>query len=339
MTTLLTGGTGFVGSAVARELLDAGHELRVLVRPGRPRDNLDGLDVEIVEGDLRDPASLARALKGCRALFHVAADYRLWVRDPEELERVNVGGTENLLSAALKEGVERIVYTSSVATLAAFTDGRLADESTPVSLADMVGAYKRSKFLAEERVRARVARDGAPVVIVCPSAPVGPRDIKPTPTGLMILDAARGRIPAYVDTGLNVVHVADVARGHRLAYERGRIGERYILGGTNLSLKELLRGVAEEAGRHPPHVRLPRRPLYPVAWIDEFWARRTGREPRVTLDALRMARKKMYYSSEKAQKELGYQARPWREAVADALEWFAGRGWLDHPSRSVQRSL
>ncbi len=339
MKTLLTGGTGFVGSAVARELLAAGHEVRALVRPQSPRDNLEGLDLECVEGDLRDPSSLARALHGCRALFHVAADYRLWVRDPGELERVNIGGTESLLAAALAAGVERVVYTSSVATLASFPDGRLADETTPVGLGDMVGAYKRSKFLAEERVRALVAERGAPVVIVCPSAPVGPRDIKPTPTGRMILEAAQGRIPAYVDTGLNVVHVEDVARGHLLAYEQGKVGQRYILGGTNLSLKELLEGVAEESGRSPPHWRLPRWPLYPVAWVGEGRARWTGHEPRVTRDALRMARKKMYYSSEKARQELGYRARAWREAVADALAWYYGRGWLDRPPRSRLRPL
>jgi dihydroflavonol-4-reductase len=339
MKTLLTGGTGFVGSAVARELLAAGHEVRVLVRSRSPRDNLEGLDVECVEGDLLDPGSLKRALKGCRALFHVAADYRLWVRDPHELERVNVTGTEGLMTAALDEGIERVVYTSSVATLASFPDGRCADEATPVGIDDMVGAYKRSKFLAEERVRALVTQRGAPIVIVNPSAPVGPRDIKPTPTGRMILEAAQGRIPAYVDTGLNVVHVADVARGHVLAYERGRVGERYILGGTNLSLKELLEGVTAIAGRAPPRFRLPRWPLYPVAWIDEGRAFWTGREPRVTRDALRMARKKMYYCSRKAQEELGYESRPWREAVADALDWFYRRGWLERPPRGVTRSL
>ncbi len=339
MTTLLTGGTGFVGSAVARELLAAGHDVRVLVRRESPRDNLAGLDVACVEGDLRDPASLTRALAGCRALFHVAADYRLWVRDREELEAVNVGGTVRLLEAALEAGVERIVYTSSVATLASFRDGRLADETTPVTLEDMVGAYKRSKFLAEERVRALVRERGAPVVIVCPSAPVGPRDIKPTPTGRMILEAAQGRIPAYVDTGLNVVHVHDVARGHLLAYDRGRIGERYILGGANLLMKELLEGIAEAVGRPAPRLRLPRWPLYPVAWIDELYAYGTGREPRVTRDALAMARKKMFYSSEKAQRELGYGARSWREAVVDALEWFYARGRLDRRPQSARPSL
>lgn len=339
MKVLLTGATGFVGSAVARELLAAGHDVRVLVRPSSRRDNLAGLNVEYTEGDLREPPSLRRALAGREALFHVAADYRLWVPRPDELYRANVAGTEALVEAALDAGLERIVYTSSVATLAAFEDGRPADEDTPVSLDDMVGHYKRSKFLAEERVRALVRERGAPVVIVSPSAPVGPRDIKPTPTGRMILEAAQGRIPAYVDTGLNVVHVDDVARGHLLALEHGRVGERYILGGTNLSLRELLALVAEVAGRQPPRLRLPRRPLYPLAWADEVRARLTGREPRVTRDALRMARKKMYYSSEKARRELGYSARPVREAVVDAVGWFREQGWLDRPPPSTDRPL
>lgn len=339
MKTLLTGATGFVGSAVARVFVQAGHDVRILVRPTSPRDNVRDLAVECCEGDLRDLDSLRRALSGCDALVHVAADYRLWSKDPHELYRTNVGGTEAIIEAALTAGVRRIVYTSSVATLAAFTDGRLADERTPVKLEDMVGAYKRSKFLAEEKVRDYVRQRGAPIVIVSPSAPVGPRDIKPTPTGRMILEAAAGKIPAYVDTGLNVVHVDDVAMGHLLAFEKGLIGERYILGGDNLSLRELLGMVSQEMGRSPPRLRLPRLPLYPLAWFDETQARFTGREPRVTRDALKMARKKMFYSSDKAQRELGYRARPAREAIVDALEWFHQRGWLDRPPLSRRRSL
>ena len=240
MTSLVTGATGFVGSAVVRALLDAGEVPRVLVRPESDRRNLAGLGVDLAEGDLRDAASLARACRGCQALFHVAADYRLWVPRPEEIYAANVDGTRALMQAAGAAGVARIVYTSSVATLGLTRDGSPADEATPAALADMIGHYKRSKFLAEEVVRGMVTEAGLPAVIVNPSTPIGPRDIKPTPTGRMIVEAARGRIPAFVDTGLNVVHVADVAAGHLLAFERGRIGERYILGGENLALAEIL---------------------------------------------------------------------------------------------------
>lgn len=322
MTTLLTGATGFVGGAVARELLAAGHRLRVLVRRGSDRRNLEGLDLEPVEGDLRDPASLRAALEGCRFLFHVAADYRLWAPRPEDLYRINVDGTGYLVDAALEAGIERMVYTSSVAVLGLEPDGRPADEDTPSSLADMIGPYKRSKFLAEALVRRAIAERGLPAVIVNPSTPIGPRDRRPTPTGRMILDAACGRMPAYVDTGLNLVHVDDVARGHLLAFEHGRIGERYILGNRDMSLREILTQVAVLAGRRPPRVRLPHWLVMPVARAAEAWARRTGREPLATVDGVRMARKRMYFSADKARRELGFAPRPVEEALREAVEWF-----------------
>lgn len=329
MSTVITGATGFVGSAVLRRLLDAGHRARALVRAGSDRRNLQGLHIETVEGDLRDRASLERILRGCEALFHVAADYRLWVRDPRELYESNVAGTRNILLAAGEAGVGRIVYTSSVATLGLNADGTPADEDTPVGLDDMVGHYKRSKFLAEAEARRLVEEQGLPVVIVNPSAPVGPRDVKPTPTGRVIVDAARGRLPAYVDTGLNIVHVDDVADGHWLAFERGRIGERYILGGENLTLREILTRVAALVGRPAPRVRLPHRLVLPVAYAAESWARVwTRAEPRVTVDGVRMARKLMYFSSDKARRELGFVVRPADAALREALEWFRANGYL-----------
>lgn len=323
MTILVTGAAGFVGSAVARRLVDAGHGVRALVRPTSDRRNLDGLPVEIVPGDLRDRDSLKRALRGCRALFHVAADYRLWVRNPDEIYRSNVEGTRNVLLAALDAGVERIVYTSSVATLGLRNDGIPADEATPVSLGDMIGHYKRSKFLAEEVVRELYREHGLPVVVVNPSTPVGPRDRKPTPTGRMVADAAAGRMPAYVDTGLNVVHVDDVAEGHLLAFASGKIGERYILGGENLSLRAILAEIAALAGRRPPKIRLPHDAVLPFAYLVEGWARLGGTDqPLLTVDGVKLAKKRMYFSSDKARRELGYAPRPARDALKDAVEWF-----------------
>ncbi len=319
--TLLTGGTGFVGSAVARALLGRGHRVRVLLRPGTPRHNLDGLAVEPAEGDLTDPASLQRAVAGCRHVVHVAADYRIWVPDPAAMLRANVGGTEALMGAALAAGVERIVYCSSVAALGLTADGSPADETTPVTEAAIAGIYKRSKYRAEQAVLALVRDAGLPAVIVNPATPIGPRDRKPTPTGRMVADAAAGRLPAYVDTGLNVVHVDDVAEGHMLALERGRIGERYILGGENLHLRELLGLIAEAAGRAAPRIRLPNRLLWPLALGMEGVARLTGMTPLVTRDHLRMARKKMFFSSAKAIAELGYAPRPAALAVRDAVAW------------------
>ncbi len=329
MTCLVTGATGFIGSAVARALLERGEAVRVLARPESDRRNIEGLAVEVVEGDLRDKASLERACHGCQALFHVAADYRLWVPEPDEIYAANVDGTRALMEAAGEAGVTRIVYTSSVATLGLNRDASPADETTAVSLADMIGHYKRSKFLAEAAVRRLIAEAGLPAVIVNPSMPVGPRDIKPTPTGRIIVEAARGHMPAFVDTGLNVVHVADVAAGHLAAFKRGRIGERYILGGENMALGEILAAIARRCGRRAPRLRLPHGLVLPLAYAAEAWARlaRSG-EPFVTLDALRMARKRMYFTSAKAEAELGYQARPAEAALADAVDWFREAGYL-----------
>ena len=327
--TLVTGATGFVGSAVARALRDRGHGLRLLVRPGSDRRNVSGLGAELAEGDLRDPASLAAAVAGCRFVVHVAADYRLWVPDPAPMLAANVDGTRALLLAAANAGVERIVYCSSVAALGLVGDGTPGTEDTPVHLDGIVGAYKRSKYLAEQAVRDLVRERAAPVVIVNPSTPVGPRDIKPTPTGKMVLDAAAGRMPAYVDTGLNIVHVDDVAAGHVLALERGRIGEAYILGGHDLGMPELLAMVDDVMNRPTPRrARLPRGLLWPVALGMEGAARAFGIEPLVTREMLAMAKKRMFFSPAKAVAELGYAPRPARQAVADAVAWFRGAGWL-----------
>ena len=324
--TLVTGATGFVGSAVARALAARGYRLRVLVRRSSDRRNLVGLDCENVEGDLNDAASLARAVAGCRFVVHVAADYRIWVPDPAAMLATNVDATRALMFSAADAGVERVVHCSSVAALGLTKDGTPADETTPVSEESIVGIYKKSKYQAEQVVLDLVRGRGLRAVIVNPSAPVGPRDIRPTPTGKMIKDAAAGRIPAYIDTGLNVVHVDDVAAGHVAALERGRVGERYILGSENLTLAELLRLVAEEAGRPPPRIRLPHELLWPVAIGAEVVARVSGREPPVTRDHLRMARKKMFFSSAKAIAELGYAPRPARDAVRDAIAWFRADG-------------
>jgi dihydroflavonol-4-reductase len=320
--TLVTGATGFVGAAVARRLIAAGKSLRFLVRAGSDTRNIDGLPGARAIGDLGDAASLKKAADGCDAVFHVAADYRLWVPNPAEIYRINVEGSVALVRAATAAGARRIVYCSSVAVLGINKDGTPSDEDTPVALADMIGHYKRSKFLAEEAVRKLVAAEKAPVVIVNPSTPVGPRDVKPTPTGRLIRDAALGKMPAYVDTGLNIVHVDDVADGHLLAFENGRVGERYILGGDDMPLREILAVIAAAAGRKPPSVRLPRRALYPLAVGVEAWARFVSKkEPLFTVDGLRMAAKLMYFSSAKAKRELGYAPRPGRDALVDAVRW------------------
>jgi dihydroflavonol-4-reductase len=324
---LVSGANGFVGSAVVRALLRRGYPVRALARASSDTSNLEGLPVEIVRGDLLDAASLERTLEGCEGLFHVAADYRLWARAPREIRMANVRGTHNILLAARRRGVRRIVHTSSVATLGLHRDGTPSDEGTPVRLDDMIGAYKRSKFLSEALVR-RCARAGADIVIVNPAAPVGPRDRRPTPTGRMILDAARGRMPAFVDTGLCVVHVDDVAEGHVLAYERGQRGRRYVLGGENLSLQSILGMVAELTGRRAPWLKLPHAAVLPVAWAAEAWARMTGIAPNVTVDGVKLSRHKMYFSSQRAETELGYRARPAREALADAIQWFRANGYL-----------
>ncbi|WJF91861.1 NAD-dependent epimerase/dehydratase family protein [Paraburkholderia bonniea] len=326
---LVTGATGFVGSAVARIALQKGFATRVLVRATSPRHNLEGLGAEIVMGDMRDEQAMRAALRGVRYLLHVAADYRLWAPNPQDIERANLDGTQATMRAALREGVERIVYTSSVATLKVTGSGASADERSPLTASQAIGVYKRSKVLAERAVEHMVAHDGLPAVIVNPSTPIGPRDIKPTPTGRIIVEAARGKIPAFVDTGLNLAHVDDVAAGHFLALERGQIGERYILGGENLSLQTMLAEIAALTGRKPPTFSLPRWPLYPLALGAEAVARFTRREPFITVDGLRMSKNKMYFSSAKAQRELGYSARPYGEGLRDALDWFRAAGYLD----------
>jgi dihydroflavonol-4-reductase len=326
--TLVTGATGFVGSAVARTLLARGHTLRLMVRAGSDRRNIADIPAELVEGDLSSPETFANAVQGCRYVFHVAADYRLWVPDPAPMMKANVEGTRLLMLAAQAAGVERIVYCSSVAALGLIGDGSVADETTPVREHAVIGIYKRSKYRAEQEVLRLVREAGLPAVIVNPSTPVGPRDIKPTPTGQMILDCAAGRMPAYVDTGVNIVHVDDVAEGHALALERGVIGEKYILGGQNFLLGDLFAMVSEIAHVPPPKIRLAQEVIWPVAVVSEWLSRAFGITPRVTREMLAMSRKKMFFSSDKAIRELGYTPRPAREAVADAIAWFQSNGML-----------
>ena len=325
---LVTGASGFVGSAVLRALAGRGLALRALVRATSPRTNLADIHCEIVEGDMRDRASMAAALRDVRYLFHVAADYRLWARNPEDIVTANLAGADAVMHAALDASVERIVYTSSVATLRAGDASTSVDETSPLDEGEGVGAYKRSKVVAERLVERLVADRGLPAVIVNPSTPIGPRDLKPTPTGRIVVEAASGRIPAFVDTGLNLVHVDDVARGHLLAMEKGAIGERYILGGQNVSLRDLLADIAALTGRKPPTINLPRAPLYPLAWAAEAVGQITGKEPFVTRDALKMASHHMFFTSAKAERDLGYAARPYREALADAVAWFRGAGYI-----------
>ena len=329
MKTLITGASGFVGSAVLRKLIDAGHDVRALVRPNSDRSNLAGLAVELFEGDLGDPDSLKHAVAGCDRLFHVAADYRLWIPNPDYMYNINVVGTGNLLRFAAEAGVEKIVYTSSVAALGLMPDGSPANEDTPVNPDKIIGHYKRSKYLAEQAVLKLVTDEKIPVTIVNPSTPVGPRDIKPTPTGRIIVDTLNRRMPAYVDTGLNLVHVDDVATGHLLACDKGMFGERYILGGEDMTLKHILEEICAIANLTPPKIRIPHNALLPIAWLAERWARISGHEPMATVDGVRMAKKKMYFSSDKARKLLGYHARPAREGLADAIQWFRENGYCD----------
>src|SRR5271167_3455344 len=306
MKTFLTGATGFLGSHVARVLAAQGAELRLLVRATSNLKNLEGLNAETTTGDLRDPASLEKAMSGCDTVFHVAADYRLWVRDPEQMYRANVEGTRAILAAARKNGVRRIVYTSSVATMGFTSNGHPADEDSPVALADMIGHYKRSKFMAEQ-IALEAGRSGMNVVVVNPTTPVGEQDIKPTPTGRIVLDFLKRKFPAYVDTGLNLVDVTECARGHVAALEKGRSGERYILGGENLTLKQILDKLAAITGLPSPKVRVPYVMALATGVVDEVVTGRIlGREPRVTIDAVRMGRKKMFVSSAKAERELGW---------------------------------
>ena len=325
---LVTGASGFVGSAVVRALLAGGRKVRVLIRPTSRKDNLVGLDIEETIGDLVDKEAASRAAKGVTALFHVAADYRLWARDPGEIVRNNLTATRNIMEAALRAGVPRIVYTSSVATLRPPAGGQMGDETHALAEQDAIGAYKRSKIAAERLVKSLIADKHLPAVIVNPSTPIGPRDIKPTPTGRLVLEAAAGHMPAYVDTGLNLVHVDDVARGHLAAFERGKIGERYILGGENVELRTMLVDIAHLVGRSPPRFRLPRLMALPVAHVAELIARLTGHEPLATVDGVRMAKYRMFYSSAKAERELGYRARPYGEALAEAVSWFRQTGRL-----------
>jgi dihydroflavonol-4-reductase len=327
MKALVTGATGFVGAAVARALIREGWEVRALARKGSDRRNIQHLLLTVVEGNLSDRASLDQALEGCDALFHVAADYRLGAFDPRALYQTNVEGTRSILEASRQAGLRRVVYTSSVACVGIPKDGTPGNEDTPVGIADMIGHYKRSKFLAEQVAR-DAARSSLPVVIVNPSTPIGPGDIKPTPTGQMVLDAAAGRMPAYVDTGLNVVHVDDVAAGHLLAYHKGRPGERYILGGQDLTLREILIEIAGIVGRKPPTIQLPTGVVLPIAYVAEAFARLTGRPGRITVEGVRMSRKRMFFSSDKARGELGYTWRPPIEALRDAITWLQQQGSL-----------
>jgi dihydroflavonol-4-reductase len=323
---LVTGASGFVGSAVARALIERGMHVRVLMRPSANRLNIAKLHCEAVAGDMRDTDSMAAAMKGARYLFHVAADYRLWARDPREIERNNFQGAVATMGAALKSGVEKVIYTSSVAALK--PGAAAVDETSRHTPQSVIGAYKRSKLVAEREVERLVREEGLPAVIVAPSTPIGPRDIKPTPTGRVIVEAATGRMPAFVDTGLNLVHVDDVAQGHLAALDRGKIGENYILGGADVSLETMLGDIAFLAGRGAPRFKIPRAPLFPLAWAAETVARVTGKEPFLTADALRMSRYRMFFSSEKARRELGYTARPYKEGLRDALTWFRENGYL-----------
>ena len=327
MKSLVTGANGFVGSAVARCLLEAGHEVRCLVRAGSDQSNLKGLPVEISEGDLRDISSLKLAVSNCENLFHVAADYRLWVPDPEIMYEINVKGTQELILAAYEADVSRIIYTSSVATLGINLDGNPADENTPSSLNNMTGHYKRSKFLAEQVVQHLTDKHQLPLVIVNPSTPVGPRDVKPTPTGQIVLDTLCGRMPAYMSTGLNVAHVDDIAQGHLLAYLHGKTGERYILGGENLHLIQILEEIDKIIDKKIKRMNIPMGMMLPVAWIMEKVAIATNTQPRASVDSIRMAEKKMFFSSEKAIRDLGYKYRPSSEAIQDAVTWFQNNGY------------
>jgi dihydroflavonol-4-reductase len=324
---LITGASGFVGSAVARKLVEHGYAVRALVRPSSPIGHLSDLDLDYLRGDLRDAESVRSAMRGVRWVFHVAADYRLWAPDPAEIVATNVTGTRTVMEEALRAGVERVVHTSSVATLKLREDGIPADEAERLAESEATGAYKKSKIAAERVVDAMVMR-GLSVVIVNPSTPVGPRDVRPTPTGRLILNAAAGRMPGFVDTGLNVVHVDDVAAGHVAALESGRIGERYILGGQNVMLVDILATVARETGRHPPRLKIPRAAVAPFAIVAEALARRTGREPFVTRDGLRMSKARMFFTAAKAERELGYSARPYAEGITDAIRWFRSAGYL-----------
>jgi dihydroflavonol-4-reductase len=330
-TVVITGASGFIGSAVARSLIEEGFRVRALVRPGSRRDHLIASSVEIVEGSIADPVSVRAAIASSRYLVHVAADYRLWARDPSEIFAANLGGTRVVMEEAKRANVERVVYTSSVATVQPAKDGTPADERAFMPESAASGAYQRSKIMAEGLVREMIAQ-GLPAVIVNPATVIGPRDARPTPTGKIIIAAAMGRIPAFVDTGLNLVHVDDVARGHVAALRRGRIGERYILGGENVRFGRMLTDIAALSGRRPPRLRIPWYTALPVAWVAEATSRFTGREPLATLEGVRHARERMFFSTTKAEQELDVRARSYMEALADALAWFRSAGYLSSPS-------
>lgn len=327
MKTFVTGATGFIGASIVRELLREGREVRALVRAGADTSNLDGLEVELFRGDLLDHDSLRRGLQGCRVLYHAAADYRLWTRNPQEMYRINVDGTVAILEAALQNGLEKVVYTSSVGTLGNPGDGRPGKETTPVVFEDMVGPYKKSKFLAEREAEKFVAR-GLPLVIVNPSTPIGPRDIKPTPTGKIIVDFLKRKMPAYLDTGLNIIAVEDCARGHLLAEQRGVVGQKYILGNANLTLRDIFDLLQDISGLAAPKVRLPYTPILLAAYCNEGLSRITGREPLIPLAGVQMAAKFMYFDSSKAVRELGLPQMPIRDALARAVEWFRQNGYV-----------
>jgi dihydroflavonol-4-reductase len=327
MIAFVTGATGFLGSHVARALAEQGADLRLLVRASSNTENIDDLKADRVIGDLRDPASLEKGIAGCDAIFHVAADYRLWVRDPDEMYRSNVEGTRAILSAARKNNVRRVVYTSSVATMGFTSNGQPADEDSPVSLENMIGPYKRSKFMAEQ-VAIEAARAGQDVVIVNPTTPIGERDIKPTPTGRIVVDFLKRKFPAYVDTGLNLVDATECAHGHIATLEHGRSGERYILGGENLTLKQILDKLGAITGLPSPNIRVPYVMALATGVVDEMITGRIrGKEPRATVDAVRMGRKKMFVSSGKAERELGWKCMPAENALRRAVEWFRAEGY------------
>jgi len=329
MKALVTGATGFVGSHVAQLLCTQGADLRLLVRASSRMKNIAALNADCVVGDLRDPASLKKAMRGCEFVFHVAADYRLWVRDPEQMYRSNVEGTRAIINAARESGVRRVIYTSSVATMGFTTQGHIASETSPVSLQDMIGHYKRSKFMAEQ-IALEAGRQGANIVVVNPTTPVGEQDIKPTPTGRIIVDFLKRKFPAYVDTGLNVADVKEVARGHLLAMEKAVPGERYILGGENLTLKQILDRLSALTGLPSPRMKVPHAVALGFAVFDQLF---TGvilrKEPRATIDAVRMGRKKMFASSAQAERDLGYKVAPVDDALRRAISWFQAQGYAE----------
>lgn len=334
--TLITGASGFVGSAVAKAFRESGHQVRALVRSSSPTTNINLADMVVV-GNICDRNAVAAAVRGVRYVVHAAADYRLWAPSPAEIFRTNVEGTRIVMQEALHAGVERIVYTSSVATIE-LRAGAPADESRLLAESLAVGAYKKSKVIAERMVEDMAKNAGLPVVIVNPSTPIGPRDVKPTPTGRIIVEAARGRMPGFVDTGLNLVHVDDVAAGHLAALRRGKIGERYILGGENVYLRTMLAEIARVVGRHPPRLRIPIAAVYPFAVGAELWSHVNGREPFVTRDGLRMARHHMFFHDAKARRDLAYVSRPYQEAIADAIAWFRDARYLDDGRVVSQKS-